>query len=101
MVQLKVVYKNKKLEKNCTEFKASNKEYGQEIATKVRQRIQQLEASADIETLLEFRVGGCHQLTGNMENMYAMKLNANFRLVFSLLNGDIHIAKIEEIVDYH
>ena len=41
---MKITYKNKKLEKICTNAKVAEKKYGNEMADKIHQRIDQISA---------------------------------------------------------
>lgn len=52
-----------------------------------------------LEILLRDGVGGCHKLTGNRKDQYAMHLNEPFRLIFTV--RVVNNATIIEIVDYH
>lgn len=79
----------------------AEKRYGQEMAFKIHQRIDEISAAPTIELMVQFGIGRCHSLKGNRKNQYAMDLVHPFRLVFEKKENEIQIANILEIVDYH
>jgi len=99
LVQIK--YKNRKLEKVCTMASEAEKEYGKEMAEKIQQRIDEIEAALSVEMMIEFKIGRCHQLKGNRKKQYAVDLVHPMRLIFKKEGDVIQIALITEIVDYH
>lgn len=98
---LEVTYKNKSIQKVCTNANAARKEYGGEMAKKIHARIDQILAMDTVEELVLFRVGRCHPLHGDREGQYAMDLVHPYRLVFTKIGNEIQIAEVQEIVDYH
>lgn len=98
---MQIEYKTKKLEKICTNAREAERRYGREIAEKIHQRIDEIQAAPNIEMLLQFRIGRCHQLKGNRKNQYALDLVHPYRLVFGKKGQEIQIANVIEIVDYH
>ena len=67
-----ITYKNKKIEKVCTDAKMSDRTYGR-----------------------------CHPLTNNRKGQYAVDLVHPYRLVFEKHGNEIQVVHIMEIVDYH
>lgn len=98
---MKVIYKNKQIQKVCENGKIAIKQYGDKMAVVLRQRLVEIQVSESIEKLLTQRIGRCHQLKGNRKNQYAMDLIHPYRLIFVVKEDEIQIAKIMEIVDYH
>lgn len=98
---MKITYKNKKLEKICTNAKVAEKKYGNEMADKIHQRIDQIAASDTVEMMVQFHIGRCHSLNANRKGQYAMDLVHPNRLVFEKQGNEIQIANILGIVDYH
>lgn len=96
-----ITYKNKKIEKVCTDAKAAEKTYGREMAEKIHHRIDEIVAADTVEMMIQFHIGRCHPLTQNRKGQYAVDLIHPYRLVFEKNGGEIQIAKILEIVDYH
>ena len=98
---LDITYKNRKLEKICTDAKTTEKTYGREMAGKIHQRLDEISAIDTVEEMIQFHIGRCHPLTNNRKGQYAVDLIHPYRLVFEKKGDSIQIANIIEIVDYH
>lgn len=98
---LNVIYKTNKLERICTNASVAQKEYDQEMAGKISQRIGELKAAVSVEMLVQFQIGRCHPLKGNRKGEFAMDLVHPFRLVFEKNGNDIQLVRITAIEDYH
>lgn len=96
-----VVYKNRKLQKICTDASVAEKKYGPQMAEKIQMRIDQIRAAPSIEDMIRHHIGRCHGLGHNRENQYAVDLVQPVRLVFEKKNSDVQVVCIIEIVDYH
>ena len=96
-----VTYKNKSLEKVCNDFSKAMRVYGEDIAKKLYQRLNEIRAATSVELMIQNRIGRCHQLEGNRNGQYSVDLAHPYRLVFIVRNEQVQIAKIIEIVDYH
>lgn len=98
---MKIEYKDNRIKRACTDIRAAEKKYGILTAQKIHQRIKELQAVNDVETMLKYGIGRCHRLSGNRKDQYALDLTHPFRLVFEKHGNEIQIAKIIEVVDYH
>ena len=87
--------------KECCDAKTAERTYGQEMAEKIQQRIQEIEASDSVEMMIRFHIGRCHPLSQNRKGQYALDLVHPYRLIFEKKGKEIQIANIIEIVDYH
>ena len=96
-----ITYKNKRIEKVCTDAKTAERTYGQDMADKIHQRVDEINAADTVELMIQFRIGRCHPLSQNRKGQYAVDLVHPYRLVFEKKGGEIQIANIMEIVDYH
>ena len=96
-----ITYKNKKLEKICTDAKTAERTYGLQMAEKIQQRIDEITAADTVEMMIQFHIGRCHPLSQNRKGQYAVDLVQPYRLVFEKNVDEIQIANILEIVDYH
>jgi len=85
----------------CTDACEAEKKHGEKMAEKIQLRVDQIEAATSVEEMIQFRIGRCHQLTGNRKNQYAVDLIHPYRLVFERKGKEVQIAHIMEIVDYH
>lgn len=98
---MKVNYRNRKIEKVCTNAQAARKTYGDIMARKIHQRIDELNTADSVEMMVQYRIGSCHLLTGDRENQYALDLEHPYRLIFTQIGSEIQIAEVQEIIDYH
>ena len=93
-----ITYKNNKIKKVCTDAKTAERTYGQEMADKIHQRIDEIGAADTVEMMIQFHI---HPLRQNRKGQYAVDLVHPYRLVFEKNGDEIQIANILEIVDYH
>ena len=98
---MQIDYRTRKLEKVCTIAYEAEKQYGNDMAEKIQQRIDEISAALNVEMMVQFKIGRCHPLKGDRKNQYAVDLVHPYRLVFEKKGNEIQIAFILEIVDYH
>lgn len=96
-----ITYRNRKMEKACTDAKTAEKTYGREMADKIHQRIDEITAADTVEMMIKYHIGRCHPLAQNRKGQYAVDLVHPYRLVFEKNGTEIQIVNILEIVDYH
>lgn len=96
-----ITYKNRKIEKICTDARTAVKTYGREMADKIHMRIDEIAAADTVEMMIQSHIGRCHSLSQNRNGQYAVDLVHPYRLVFEKNGNEIQIANILEIVDYH
>ena len=98
---MKIDYRNNQIRKVCTDASVARKKYGHKAARYIEQRIGEISAADTVETMIRYRIGRCHALTGRRSGQYAVDLGHPLRMVFSIVDGSVQVAKIEEIIDYH
>jgi len=98
---MKVTFRNKKLERECTELDVGTRRYGLDMALKILERIIEIENIGSVEQLIMFSIGRCHSLNGNRRGQYAMDLIQPYRLIFTKDETEIKVVKIIEITNYH
>lgn len=98
---LDITYKNRKIERICTNAKVADREYGSQMSAKIQMRIDEIRAVDTVEEMIQFHIGRCHALKGNRKGQYAVDLEHPYRLVFTKHGNEIQIAHILEVVDYH
>lgn len=98
---MQVNYRNRQIEKICTNASDATKKYGKRTAGLIHQRVDEIDAADSVEMLVKFGIGRCHQLVGDRKGQFAMDLAHPLRLVFEVIRDEIQIAEIQEIVDYH
>lgn len=82
---MQVNYRNRQIEKICTDASAATKKYGKRTAGLIHQRVDEIYAAVSVEMLVQFRIGRCHQLVGDRKGQFAMDLEHPLRLVLKLL----------------
>lgn len=55
-----ITYKNKKIEKVCTDAKISDRTYGNEMSEKIQMRIGEIEAANTVEEMIQYHIGVSH-----------------------------------------
>ena len=96
-----IEFRNRQIEKVCTNATAARKKYGVDVARRIEQRLGEISASDTVEMMIHFHIGRCHALTGNRQGQYAVDLGHPLRMVFTKEGNAVQVATIEEIVDYH
>ena len=98
---MKITYKNKGIEKICTNASAAERKHGHRMAEVIHTRIDQIASIDTVEMMIQYHIGRCHALHADRDGEYAVDLVHSYRLVFEKHGEDIQIAYIKEIVDYH
>ena len=98
MIIIEVEYKNKKVQKLCTDTNCAVKQLGNQVTRKLFQRIRELKAFeclGDIPASLPWRR---EKLKGK-ENLWSIRIDTAYRLIISPIdvNNDIRKIKIIEI----
>lgn len=67
---MEITYKTRKIEKVCTIASEAEKKYGSEMAAKIHQRIDEIDASDTVEEMVN-SYWKSHLLKGNRKGQYA------------------------------
>ena len=79
---MEITYKNKNIMKVCTNASYAERKYGSDMAEKIHQRIDEIDASETVEEMVQCHIVRCQYLTGNRKGQYAMDLIHPQRLIF-------------------
>lgn len=106
-----IEFKDRKLKKNCEDFKNAQKAWGHDNALKLMQRLNEISAATCLEDLNYLPPARCHPLSGNRKGQYAIDVKQPFRLILEPILDNIGQActdiskinkiKIIEVVNYH
>ena len=88
---MKITYKTKTIEKVCTDVRTAERKHGSKMAEKIGQRLDEIRAADTVETMVRFRIGRCHPLTGDRNGQFAVDLVHPYRLVFEKNGEEIQI----------
>lgn len=108
-----ILFANKHLMHLCNDRKAARRAIGDEGAKKLRRRLDDLAAAADL-SVMETLPGRFHGLKGDHKDHFALDLHQGWRLVFrpepvpapQLVAGGPDLARVTSVVitrveDYH
>lgn len=108
-----IEFKSNKLRRRCELHNEGVQAWGEQLARKVVQRLNELKTIPEIQSLRNLPHLRCHPLQGSRAGQYAIDLDKSWRLVFELLDGEKAIesdtssqtiekgVRILEIKDYH
>ena len=87
------------MERVCGDDRAMRREYGADVAKRLRQRLTALRGAAAVEELLH-NPGRWEQLTADRTGYWSGRLSANRRLIVEPTEDGLEVVVIE-VVDYH
>ncbi|MDR1701804.1 MAG: hypothetical protein LBR56_03400 [Sporomusaceae bacterium] len=88
---MQVRYKNKKLEKLCTDLKEAKKKYSGEIPEKLLSVINFINSASNLTDLINYPPFHFHPLAGTRCGQYAIDIGgrrSGYRLIFMPINND-------------
>lgn len=108
-VGLQLEVHNQKLEKLLNDSNKLIRKIGLEMAKMVKKRFNEMKASPNFKEYVSYGLGKPHPLTGNLDKLYGIHLNKNYRLIVEPLVGVLDDINLEEcknvnikgVVDYH
>ena len=106
---LKLYVHNKQLQKILDDPNKVIKKIGLDLARKFKQRFNELEACSNFKQYLDNGIGKPHPLVGDLDKLYGISLNKNYRLIVEPITDkldDDSLRKCNEInikgvMDYH
>lgn len=107
-----IIFKDKKLQKNCSDPKRLVQKYGPENGRKLIKRLNEILAADSLGAMIEFRIGGCHLLKENRKGTFGLFLEHPDRLIIEPVWDDeteedimdyykVTTIRVLEVVDYH
>ena len=82
MLLLNIDFRTKKLEKCCNDYKTAVKTWGNQYATKVYQRLNELRAAVALSDISYLPPAKCHELEGQRTDQFAVTTKEPARLIF-------------------
>ncbi|GAB1543478.1 hypothetical protein NUACC21_61530 [Scytonema sp. NUACC21] len=83
-----IVFKNKKLEKDCNDQRLLEKKYGTDRAKRIRRRLDDLYDANVLEDMRNLP-GRCHELLYDRAGQFSLDLDHPYRLIFEPANEPI------------
>ena len=76
-----ILFKSRKLEKEFSNYKALKRRYGPEQAKKIQQRMFELQAADNLDTLWTLPQIRAHELKGNLSGQISLDIKHPYRLL--------------------
>ena len=100
---------NKRVEKIMSDYNNIIKKIGIEMTRQLKKRIDQLKSANSFKEYLEIGLGNPHSLTGNLDKLFGIKINKNYRLIVEPISeflDDESLKKCDKVnlkgvADYH
>ena len=82
---------------------------GLEMARMVKKRMNEMQAATNFKDYLDYGLGKPHPLSGNLDKLYGIHLNKNYRLIVEPLSNRLDDVGLKEckninikgVVEYH
>jgi len=78
-----ISFKSRKLEKEFSDYKDLIRRYGPEQAKKIQQRLFELQAAENLDTLWSLPQIRSHELTGNLAGQISLDIKHPYRLLIA------------------
>jgi len=98
---VEIRFRTRKLKKQYANHQEAEKAYGKDVARKFILRVNIIKKARDIEELKRLPGLRCHELKGNRKGQWAVKLTGFYRLIFTLEDDCMEIARIEEVSKHY
>ena len=85
-LRLQIEADNRRLEKKLSDIENLKKTIGIDMTRALKQRIDQLRAADNFKEYLDIGLGNPHPLVGNLDNLFGIKINRNYRLIVEPLS---------------
>lgn len=81
-------FKTKRLQKQCSEAKTMNRDFGKQGSLKLMQRLMELQAAATLKDVSHLPPPRCHELV-NAKGVFSVDLMQPYRLLFIPANDPL------------
>lgn len=106
---MQIEVNDKKLSKLFNDFNKLQKTIGLDMTRTVKKRLDQLKSADNFKEFLDIGLGVPHPLVGNLDNLFGIKINQNYRLIVEPLSDkldDDSLRKCKKVnlkgvADYH
>ena len=79
---MEIVFRTKKFQKECNDFKLLVRRYGEREAKLIRKRLTELAAAENLSSFIILPGPRCHKLQGDKKDMLSADLVHPYRLLF-------------------
>ena len=81
---MNITFRNRKLQKQCTDIKIATTDYGAIMAKLIFRRLQEMRAIGSLADYMKLPEPRCHPLVGNLKGHYSADLKHPQRLLFTI-----------------
>lgn len=86
---MEIIFRTKKLEKECNSQKLLIQRHGYQRARLIRRRLDDLRAAPTLETVRYLPQARCHELKGNLSGLLSVDLDHPYRLLLRPANDPV------------
>ena len=106
---MEIQVNDKKVLKIVSDYSKVIKKIGIDMTKQYKRRIEQIKAANNFKEYLDTGLGDPHPLTGNLDRLFGIKINKNYRLIVEAISeklDDDSLRKCDKVilkgvVDYH
>lgn len=107
---MQLIYQDEKVQKILCDSKLLQRKVGLEIGKKIKQRMNQLEATENFNMYLtSVGFGKPHPLVGDLDKCYGISITANYRMVVEPVETNLDLESLKKckvlnikgVLEYH
>ena len=99
---MKIVYKDKKIERLCNDEEYANKYIGKDVTIKLMKVIYLLRSVSSLSDIYVYKSLNLHKLKGDLKDLYYIYLgkNTGYRLLIKPMNDELEIIVIKDTKEF-
>ena len=99
---MKIVYKDKKIERLCNDEEYANKYIGKDVTIKLMKVIYLLRSVSSLSDIYVYKSLNLHKLKGDLKDLYSIYLGKNrgYRLIIKPMNDELEIIVIKDTKEF-
>lgn len=99
---MKIVYKDKKIERLCNDEEYANKYIGKDVTIKLMKVIYLLRSVSSLSDIYVYKSLNLHKLKGDLKDLYSIYLgkNTGYRLIIKPMNDELEIIVIKDTKEF-
>ena len=106
---MEIKISDRKVEKIISDYNNIIKKIGNEMTRQLKKRIDQLKSADNFKEYLDIGLGDPHPLTGNLDRLFGIKINKNYRLIVEPISDFLDNESLKKcdkvdlkgVADYH
>jgi toxin HigB-1 len=98
---MEVQFRTRKLQKQYENHREAERSFDPQVARRYIERVNIIKQARDIEELQKLPGLRCHELIGDRQGQWSIKLTGFYRLIFTLGGELLEIVCIEEVSKHY